>query len=71
MRHCVPRRGSSRNLPQPASPKVQATTLRIQVFGYGVGVAERIAKGSQEPYFVRVLLVKDYRYGVIIGVESG
>jgi hypothetical protein len=45
--------------------------MGIEVFEYGVGVAERIAKGSQEPCFVRVLFVKDYRDGVILGVHFG
>jgi hypothetical protein len=45
--------------------------VRVEVFQYGVGVAESILKGPKEPCFVRIQLVEDYRYGVILGVHFG
>jgi hypothetical protein len=43
--------------------------VRVEVFKYGVGIAEGISKRAKEPRFVRVLFVEDYRYGVILGVN--
>jgi hypothetical protein len=64
-------RCSSPNLLQPTPPKVQAATVRIEFFKYGVGVAESISKGTKELCFVRIRFVEDYRYGVILAVQFG
>lgn len=45
--------------------------MRIEVFEYGVVVAEGISNRAKEPRFVRVLCVEDYRFGVILGVHFG
>jgi hypothetical protein len=45
--------------------------MLIEFFKHGVDVAERISKGAKEPCFGRILFVKDYRYGVVLGVHFG
>jgi hypothetical protein len=36
--------------------------MGVEVFEYGVGVAESISKRAKEPHLVRVFGVEDYRY---------
>ena len=45
--------------------------MLIEVFEPGVGVAESTSKDANQPRFARILLVKDYRYGVVLGVHFG
>jgi hypothetical protein len=45
--------------------------VRIEVFEYGVVVAEGISKGVREPCFARILSVENYRYNVVLGVHFG
>lgn len=45
--------------------------MLIEFFESGVGVAESISKCANEPRFVRILLVEDYRYGVVLRVNFG
>jgi hypothetical protein len=43
--------------------------MHVEIFVYGIGVAEGISKGVKEPCLVRVLSVEDYRYGISLGVQ--
>jgi hypothetical protein len=43
----------------------------IQFFESNVGDAKSISKSAKEPCFLRILLVEDYRYGVVLGVNFG
>jgi len=43
--------------------------MHVEIFEYGVGVAEGISKGPKESCLVRVLFVEDCRYDVILGVH--
>jgi hypothetical protein len=45
--------------------------VRVEVFEHGAGVAESTANGAKDSREARLLFVKNYRYGVVLGVHFG